>query len=191
MRCRSRNFSKKTIVTLVVVSIFLLALANNSCSVIPQTGCFKRVGVSPKIVTAIDEFRASMPAIMQKGKIPGCAFALVDKEGIVWTEGFGYADCERKTLVTPDTLFCLQSVSKTLTAIAVLLAAQEGLVDLDEPITMYLPDFKVNSRYEKHPEQKMTLRYLLSHTAGFPRETTMGNFAEPTGSFDKRVRSIL
>jgi CubicO group peptidase (beta-lactamase class C family) len=127
---------------------------------------------------------------MKKGKIPGCAFALVDKEGIVWTEGFGYADCKHKTLVTPDTLFCLQSVSKTLTATAVLLAAQEGLADLYEPITTYLPDFKVNSRYEENPEQKMTLRYLLSHTAGFPREATIGNFAEPTGSFEERVRSI-
>ena len=60
-----------------------------------------------------------------------------------------------------------------------MFAAQEGLVDLDEPITTYLPDFRVNSIFEEHPEQKMTLRILLSHTAGVNVSGFPGYPADP------------
>jgi len=157
---------------------------------VPQTGCYKREGLDPKIETVIDEFRVSAPATMKKGKVPGCAIALVDEQGILWTEGFGYTDRKRNIPVTPDTSFLICSMSKTFTATAVMLAVQDGLLDLDKPITTYLPDFKVYSRYEEHPEQKITLRGLLSHTAGLPHEAVGCNMLEPTGSFEDRVRSL-
>jgi CubicO group peptidase (beta-lactamase class C family) len=72
-------------------------------------------------------------------------------------------------------LFSVQSVSKNFTAAAVLLAVLEGLLDLDRPISEYLPSFTVNSRFEEHPEKKMTLRLLLSHRAGFTHEAPVGN----------------
>jgi CubicO group peptidase (beta-lactamase class C family) len=190
MRCRSHNFSEKSIIKSVVVFIFLLLLTIEGCSAIPQTGCFKRVGVSPKIIAAIDEFRASVPTIMKKGRVPGCAFALVDKQGIIWSEGFGTTDNKRKIPVTPNTLFYLGSIGKTYTATAILLAVQDGLLDLDEPITTYVPKFKVYSRYEKFPEQKITLRHLLSHTAGIPHETPGCNMLEVNASFNDRVTSL-
>jgi CubicO group peptidase (beta-lactamase class C family) len=67
--------------------------------------------------------------------------------------------------------------------------------DLDAPITTYLPDFHVNSIFEEHPEQKMTLRILLSHTAGFPHDPGYGgNYDGPYGtppySFEKHIASI-
>ena len=127
---------------------------------------------------------------MKKGKVPGYAVALVDEQGIIWTEGFGHADRKGKIPVTPDTPFLIGCISKTLTATAVILAVQDGLLDLDEPVTTYLPHFKVNSRYEEHPEQKITLTHLLSDTAGLPGETVVGNNFEPTGSFEEHVRSI-
>jgi len=127
---------------------------------------------------------------MKKGKVPGCSIALVDEDGIIWAEGFGYTDRNRRIPVTPDTTFLICSMSKAFTATTVLLAVQDGLVELDEPITTYLPDFKVNSRYEEHPEQKITLRHLLSHTAGLPREAVVGNNFEPACSFEEHVRSV-
>lgn len=152
---------------------------------IPQTGCHKREGLEPEIEAVIEEFRTSIPAIMRKGKTQSAAIALVDEQGLVWTEGFGYTNRKRKTPVTPDTLFAICSMSKTFTATAVLLAVQDDLLELDEPITTYLPDFKVNNRYEENPEQKITLRHLLSHTGGLPQEAVIGNNFEPTGSFEE------
>jgi CubicO group peptidase (beta-lactamase class C family) len=119
--------------------------------------------------------------MIKKANIPGCAIALVDDKGILWAEGFGTTDYKRKIPVTPDTLFNIGSISKTFTATAVLLAVQNGLLELDEPITTYLPDFKVYSRYEDKPERKITLRHLLSHTSGLPREAVGCNMVEHDG----------
>ena len=160
---------------------------------VPQTGCFKRQGLDPKVEALIDEFRASVPAMMDKGDVPGAAMALVDDRGILWTEGFGHTGGRPKRAVTPDTPFLLCGMSKLITATAVMIAVQDGLVSLDEPITTYLPDFRINSRYESHPERKITLRHLLGYTAGLPVETPLGNYFEPSSaaSFEDHVQSLL
>ncbi len=89
------------------------------------------------------------------------------------------------------TVFSVQSISKNFTAAAVLLAVQEGLLDLDTPITTYLPDFTVHGIFEDHPERKITLRMLLSHTAGFTHETPIGNnFDLGSVSFEDHIKSI-
>ena len=55
-----------------------------------------------------------------------------------------------------------------------LLAVQDELVNLDTPITAYIPDFTVKSRFKYRPEQRITLRHLLNHTAGFTHEAPDG-----------------
>lgn len=179
----------------VVFSVLVVeSLAGMVCrarAATPQTGFYRRGGLDPRIVAAIDEFRASVPGIMDKGDVPGAAIALVDDQGVIWTEGYGYMGVKKK-VVTPDTPFMVCGMTKLITATAVMLAVQDGLVKLDEPITTYLPDFTVNSRYEEHPEQKITLRRLLDYTAGIPVETPLGNNFEPasTTSFEEHTRSL-
>ena len=158
---------------------------------IPQTGEQRREDLKPELATLIDEFRSSVPKIMKRDKIPGCALALVDDKGILWVEGFGTTDFKSKIPVTPNTLFYIGSISKTFTATAVLLAVQDGLLDLDEPITTYLPDFKVYSRYEEQPENKITLKHLLSHTSGLPHEVVECNMVEFEGyTLEDRFKGI-
>jgi CubicO group peptidase (beta-lactamase class C family) len=83
------------------------------------------------------------------------------------------------------------SVSKTVTTTAILLAVQDGLLDLDAPITTYLPWFTVRSRLEPHPERRITVRHLLSHTAGFTSDAPLGNnYDHNRSSFEDHVRSI-
>jgi CubicO group peptidase (beta-lactamase class C family) len=139
----------------------------------------------------VERFRQEIQGHMQQDSIPGLAIAIVDDQHILWMEGFGYTDGDKKIAVTPHTLFSIQSMSKSFTATAAMFAAQAGLVDLDAPITAYLPDFTVNSVFEEHPEQKITLRMLLSHTAGFAHEAPFGgNFDLPAYSFVKHIASI-
>ena len=136
-------------------------------------------------------YRQKIPVLMQAEKVPGLAVAVVDDQGILWEEGFGFTDWDRKTVVTTDTLFSIQSMSKSFTATAAMFAAQDGLVDLDAPITTYLPDFHINSIFEDHPEQKITLRRLLSHTAGLTHEAPVGgNFDLPGRTFEDHIASI-
>ena len=128
---------------------------------------------------------------MAEQHVPGLAVAVVDGDRVVWQQGFGSTDDDGATPVTADTIFSVQSMSKTFTATAVMQAVQAGRLDLDVPITTYLPGFTVHSAFEAHPERKITLRMLLSHTAGFTHEAPVGNNYEPEpGDFDAHVRSI-
>ncbi len=176
----------------IVLSIVMLVSVVSVRGNILQTGCAKREGLDPKVEAAIDEFRASVPALMDKGSVPGAAFALIDDKGILWAEGFGVTDGRKSPPVTPNTPFLLCGLSKLITATAAMIAVQEGAVKLDEPITTYLPDFKLNSRYEEQPARKITLRRLLNFTAGLAVESPLGNYFEPasTASFAEHVRSL-
>jgi CubicO group peptidase (beta-lactamase class C family) len=140
---------------------------------------------------AVEQYRQKIPQIMADSRIPGLSVALVDTNGVLWQQGFGQTDWPNGKAVTPDTAFSIQSMSKTFTALAVMMAVQDGLVDLDEPITTYLPDFTVHSIFEDHPERKMTLRRLLSHTSGLGFDAPVGNNDDwPGAGYDAHIRSI-
>ena len=142
------------------------------------------------VATMIATYREQIPKLMAGQDVPGLSIVVVDRDRVLWAEGFGNRDDQRDP-VTPDTIFSLQSMSKLFTATAVMQAVQEGRLDLDEPITTYLPNFTVHSAFEAHPERKITLRMLLSHTAGFTHEAPVGNSNElDPGSFDQHVQSI-
>ena len=137
----------------------------------------------------IESFRKSIPKLMRDQRVPGLAAAVVTGSKILWLEGFGYTDWDKKIPVTQDTLFSIQSMSKNFTAAAVLKAVEEGLLDLDTPISEYIPEFTVKSRFEEKPQDKITLRLLLSHQAGFTHEAPVGNNFVP-GGFEEHIRSI-
>ncbi len=135
--------------------------------------------------------RGDVAAQMARQGVPGLAIALVDREGIVWAEGFGTTEAGGGAAVDTRTMFSVQSISKTLTATGALAAVRDGILELDSPITTYVPDFSVRSRLEENPERRMTLRHLLSHHAGFTHEAPVGNNFDPTfSSFDQYIESI-
>ncbi|MGH3464363.1 MAG: serine hydrolase domain-containing protein [Kribbellaceae bacterium] len=143
------------------------------------------------VAAVIASYQARIPELMAHKHIPGLALALVDGDRVVWQQGFGSTDSDGRTPVTVDTIFSAQSMSKVFTATAVMQAVRAGRLDLDVPITTYLPGFTVHSAFESHPERKITLRMLLSHTAGFTHEAPLGNNYEPEpGAFDAHVRTI-
>lgn len=141
--------------------------------------------------SVIAEYQTRIPQLMAEQNVPGLAVGVVDGDHVLWAQGFGYADRDEQTSVGLNTIFSVRSMSKLFTATAVMRAVQEGRVNLDVPITTYLPDFTVHSAFEQHPEQKITLRMLLSHTAGFTHEAPVGNNYEmDPGTFDEHVKSI-
>lgn len=143
------------------------------------------------VAAVIARYQERIPELMAEEDLPGLALAVVDGDRVVWQQGFGSTERDGGTPVTVDTLFSVQSMTKTFTATAVMQAAQAGRLDLDEPITTYLPGFTVHSAFEPHPERRITLRMLLGCTAGFTHEAPLGNNYEPEpGAFDAHVRSI-
>ncbi len=130
-------------------------------------------------------------AVENEDSVPGASLAIVDRKGILHADGFGTLAADSNEPVSTETVFSIQSTSKTFTGVAVMLAVQDGYLDLDAPVSEYLPDFVVNSRFEDAPERRMTLRHLLSHTAGFTHEAPVGNNIDARSpSFDAHVESI-
>ncbi|MCZ6746747.1 MAG: serine hydrolase, partial [Acidobacteria bacterium] len=172
----------------------LLALICTSCGpgrISPGVQTEAAATRTAEIAGIIANFQSRIPERMASDNLPALSLALVDREGPLWIEGFGYLDDGHQVPVDEDTIFSLQSTSKSFTATALLVAARDGLVELDAPITEYLPDFTVNSRFEEHPERRMTLRHLLGHRAGFTHEAPVGNNYVPGyPSFKAHVESI-
>ncbi len=145
----------------------------------------------PVAAQVVKELTAGLPAWVKEKDVPGVAVAVVNDKEMLWQGVYGFTSRAKDKPVTPRTLFSIQSMSKSFTALAVLMAVQDGLLDLDLPITEYLPDFTVHSRFEESPERKMTLRHLLSHRAGFTHEAPVGgNFDSRPHTFSEHVLSI-
>jgi CubicO group peptidase (beta-lactamase class C family) len=179
---------KTSVIKIVSLCLAAALLLVTACAPAPSPS---GLIASDAIADVIAKYREEILQRMQQENIAGLAVVVVDEESILWAEGFGYTDWDEKIPITPSTLFSIQSMSKSFTATATMFAVKDGLVDLDEPITTYLPDFHVNSIFEEHPEKKITLRMLLSHTAGFAHEAPYGgNFTHPEYSFEKHIASI-
>jgi CubicO group peptidase (beta-lactamase class C family) len=145
----------------------------------------------PDLQPLIDRERKNIIETMAKEDIPGAAVCLIYEGKPAWIEGFGVTDRHSNRRIDLDTIFSIQSTSKNITATGIMLAVQRGLLDLDKPIITYLPDFTVHSRFEVAPQEKITLRHLLSHRAGFTHEAPIGNNYDPTFSdFEAHVHSI-
>ncbi len=99
---------------------------------------------------------ASVPAA-------GLAIGLTDRERTLYVTGAGYADLGSRRPVLADTRFQIGSIGKSLTALAVLQLVESGRLDLDAPFSAHLPWFAIPSRFGP-----ITLRHVLSHTAGLP-----------------------
>ncbi|MFD2470160.1 serine hydrolase domain-containing protein [Amycolatopsis silviterrae] len=106
-------------------------------------------------------YRACTTALHDQSFAAGLSMAVTGRDGILASGAFGHADLAAARPATEDTLFQIGSISKSMTAALLLRARAAGLVDLDRPVTEYLPWFSV--RYAHAP---ITLRHLMSHTAG-------------------------
>jgi CubicO group peptidase (beta-lactamase class C family) len=187
------SYMKKLFCVFVMALNILLVLFGSGCNTISPKlqDEYIRGGLSQGMCGVFDEYKQSIPKLMKKNKIPGLSVAVLDSNSILLSAGFGYADNNKEIPVTTETIFSIQSMSKTFTATAVMCAVNDGLVELDSPITEYLPSFTVHSIFEENPEQSITLRHLLSHRAGFTHEAPVGNnYDTYSPSFEDHVLSI-
>ena len=105
-----------------------------------------------------------VPQYANRYDVPGVSIALIVKGNRVWSGYYGFADKEQKIKITGDTIFRTQSISKSVTAWAVMRLVEQKKVDLDAPITSYLTSWKLPPL--SYNPNEITLRQLLSHTAG-------------------------
>jgi CubicO group peptidase (beta-lactamase class C family) len=97
---------------------------------------------------------------MERERIPGVAVGIVNK-GVVTAKGYGYANIEHMSRVTPATMFQSGSLGKMLTATAIMLQVEDGKLSVDDPILKFFPD-------GPRSWKPITVRHLLTHTSGIP-----------------------
>ena len=96
-----------------------------------------------------------------KGDTPGAAVIVIRNGQVLFEKGYGLANLETRTPIRPDTAFLLASLTKQFTAMAVMMLAERGKIRYEDPLTRFFPHFPLYA-------QKITVRHLLNHTAGFP-----------------------
>lgn len=102
-------------------------------------------------------------AIMDERNLPSVSACILNANGVVWQKTYGYADLSGKVPATFETVYHVASISKLVVAMAIMQLEEQGMVDLDADVDLYLP---VSIRNPHFPETPITLRMLLTHSAG-------------------------
>ena len=122
----------------------------------------------PEVASSISLLEAWIESQMAYRGLPGMSVGIIFDQTLMWSRGFGYSDVEKKIPATPTTIYRLASVTKLFTATAIMQLRDAGKLQLDDPVAKYLPWFTIRTRYADAPP--ITIRHLLTHTSGLPRE---------------------
>lgn len=146
--------TRKHALTLAAALLWLAAPALAQVHPPPEVGVAAR-----QYAAQIDSARALVRAFMATHDVVGLSVAVGAGGELVWTEGFGHADLENRSPVTPATKFRIGSIAKSLTSVAIGQLYEAGRLDLDAPVRRYVPSF---------PEKRapITTRQLAGHVAG-------------------------
>jgi CubicO group peptidase (beta-lactamase class C family) len=120
---------------------------------------FSLSGAEGSLPTTVEEFESYVNSFVGTNP-PGLSMAIALGEDAIYEQGFGMADGPREMPATPDTVYQWASVTKTLTAAAIMQLREQGLIDLDAPVSDYLDYFPA--------EFPITVRHLLTHSSGLP-----------------------
>jgi len=114
----------------------------------------------------LETIRSELTAKTADGSLPSVSVGVVRDGKTVWKESFGYADVERKLAATPDTIYALGSLSKSITGTAVFKLVQDGKIDLEQPLARYLKTVSVD--YRGRDPNGYKVFHLINMAAGIP-----------------------
>jgi CubicO group peptidase (beta-lactamase class C family) len=114
-------------------------------------------------------------------RVPGLSAAVVHDQELLWSGASGLADLHTGQAAQTDTIYGICSISKLFTGVAVMQLRDQGMVALDDPISSLLPWFNLQQSFEGSPE--ITLRAMLTHSAGLPRESDFPYWMGPDFTF--------
>ncbi len=155
--------------TVAVIGLVSVVVSGASGGLEAQsTTTAARVPLDPDVQGAKRLFTAWLEGQMLSRHLPGVVVGVVADQELIWTSGFGLADTEKKVPMAPRTKFRMASHSKLFTATAVMQLREQGKLRLDDPVSKYLPWFKVKQAESEDPP--ITIEELLTHSSGLPRE---------------------
>jgi CubicO group peptidase (beta-lactamase class C family) len=193
-----QNSTKPIRFSLFVLLNLSIALTFFSCLQQEQTMVSIPVEIAPgqkvkhdSFQAAISRFEARLAQDVAEDSIGSISAGVVVGRKVVWTNGFGWADIERKIPTSTGTIYRTGSISKSFTAVLMMLMIEEGHFKLDDPVEKYFPE--INNLADR-PEnaEPITFRYLASHTAGLIREPRLkGAASGPISLWEDRVLASI
>lgn len=123
------------------------------------------IGLLPVLLfsqTPQDSLTAELAIFAREEAVIGFAVAILNRDGVLFSNGFGFSDNKNKILYTTNTVQPIASISKTLIGVSLLKAKELGLLKLDDPINRYLK-FEIANPY--FPRSEITIRHLANHTS--------------------------
>jgi len=141
------------------------------CQLIPTANAEqRRIDITGIPVPAMSSFDSVVSDLMARFRIPGGALAVAKDGRLVLAHGYGLADVDVNRLVQPDSLFRIASISKSITAVAILKLVEEGRLDLNAKAFLILDRLKPKNDVRPDPRiWKVTIRQLLQHSGGWDR----------------------
>jgi CubicO group peptidase (beta-lactamase class C family) len=129
-----------------------------------------------EVAAALAVLDAWVGATVAQREQPSLSIGIVYDQDLIWANGYGYADLAKRVPATPATLYRIASISKLFTATAVMQLRDAGKLRLDDRVAARLPWFAIRDTFAD--DQEMTIRHLLTHTSGLPREVDGVNWSE-------------
>jgi len=154
----------------VLLTVLLLLLASIVRAQNPN------LAEHPEIVSSLKLLEAWIESQMAYRGLPGMSVGIVHDQNLIWSKGFGYSDVDKKIPATPGTIYRIASITKLFTATAIMQLRDQGKLHLDDPVSKHLSWFKIRSRYTDAPP--VTIRHLLTHSSGLPREAAFPYWSE-------------
>ncbi len=126
---------------------------------------------------------AWLDSVQAYQRIPAISAGVVVGDDLIWAKGFGTIDAGHTVAATPQSIYSICSISKLFTSITLMQLSEAGKVGLDDPVTKYLPWATIVPAADSGP---ITLRSLLSHSSGIPRESDFPYWSGPDFPFPTR-----
>lgn len=172
MSRRSKRIFLFSVITVVIPLLFIAFYQQHPAAkqvhAAPPTLPSAPTHVNPHLQTVMDNFDLSIQNLLQQTGIPGTAVTIVKDNQVVFRKGYGLRRLDGYDSIDEHTVFRIGSVSKCFAAILTSILVHDHVLQWDDPITKYIPDFKL--RFED-PSRVLTIKNVLSHTTGLPYHT--------------------
>ena len=172
--------------TLISVLIFLLVLV-----LICTSPTFSEEKAKPDFSEAIRLIDTWLEAQRDYDNLPGISVAIVTDQEILWSKGYGMADLEKEVTSSPNTIYSICSISKLFTSVAIMQLRDAGKLRLEDLVADHLPWFNLQQQF---PDTgPITIRSVLTHSSGLPRESDYPYWTGPDFPFptQKQVKAKL
>lgn len=156
----------KKIISFIILTFFVGVLFIPSCEapikLDNKIGAYVKEGIKNEVL-----FDSFIELLMKFAHKPSVSAGIVKGDELVWSKGYGFYNIEENKQAQPDTIYLTASISKTVTATALMQLYDQGLFELDEDVNNFLP---FSFRNPNHPNEPITFRMLLSHRSSLAND---------------------